>query len=216
VLPGDALDHSLRTADALPASDPVLRLTGLLHDIGKATTLADGHFYGHEDVGSELAGAMLRRLRFSGADIERVVRLVRRHMFAYEPAWTDAAVRRFIKRIGPERLDDLFALRRADNAASGIDEPPSAGLAELQARIVRELDAPLRTADLALDGDDLQRELGLQPGPVIGELLDRLLEAVLDDPRRNDREALLAMARRALDRGDATQHHRSREADRRA
>lgn len=213
-LPGDALDHSLRTVDALPAGKPLLRLVGLLHDVGKSTTLSDGHFYGHEEVGAELAEGVLRRLRFATAEIDRAVRLVRRHMFAYEPAWTDAAVRRFIKRVGPDHLDDLFALRRADNVASGVDEPAAGGLAELEARVARELDAPLRTTDLAISGHDLQRELGLRPGPIIGQLLDRLLEAVLDDPRQNERQVLLALAREALDGGDERQHHRAEEPDR--
>lgn len=214
-LPGDALDHSLRTADALPVTDPVLRLAGLLHDLGKATTLADGHFYGHEAVGARLAEEVMRRLRFSTAEIARVSELVRRHMFAYEPAWSDAAVRRFIQRVGRERLTDLFALRRADNAASGLEESHTGGLAELAERAARELNAPIRVVDLAVDGDDLQRELGLQPGPLIGQVLGRLLEAVVEDPRRNDRETLLALARtqvpdaaEGLDRGDGTQHHR--------
>ena len=138
-LPGDALDHSLRTVDALPAGSPLLRLAGLLHDLGKSSTLADGHFIGHEEVGADLAEGLLRRLHLPNADIARVVRLVRQHMFAYTPDWTDAAVRRFVRRVGIDLLDDLFALRRADNAASGATEPSSGGLEELRARVDRAI-----------------------------------------------------------------------------
>ncbi len=194
-LPGDALDHSLRTVDALPADDPILRVAGLLHDLGKATTGADGHFIGHERVGAEQASAVMRRLRFGAAEVARVERLVRHHMFGYEPTWTDAAVRRFIRRVGADRLADLFALRLADNAASGVNEPSTGGLDELRRRTDAERHAPAVGASLAVDGHDLPRALDLPAGPEIGRLLDRLTEAVLDDPRLNEPDRLLALAR---------------------
>ncbi len=201
-LPGDALDHSLRTLDALPASDPLLRLTGLLHDLGKATTLADGHFIGHEEVGAELSSEVMRRLRFGRDQIKRVSHLVWHHMFAYTSDWTDAAVRRFIYRVRADALDDLFALRRADNLASGVAEPALGGVLELQARLLRELrDAPLDQRQMAVDGTDLMEALHLPPGPTIGRLLEVLFLAVTEDPRRNQRDELLALARNALRAG---------------
>ena len=197
---GDALDHVLWTADALPAADPVLRLAGLLHDVGKAETESGGHFIGHEVVGAGQAEGVLRRLRFGGRDVARVGHLVRQHMFGYDASWTDGAVRRFIGRVGHAALHDLFALRAADNVASGEVEPEVGGLPELQARIAAEEAAPIAQRQLAVTGHDLLGELGLTPGPLIGELLDRLLEAVIEDPSRNDREELLALARRIVDR----------------
>ncbi len=204
-LPGDAFDHSLRTVDALPADDPLLRLVGALHDVGKATTLADGHFIGHETVGARMVEAILRRLRFSRAEIARGERLVRHHMFAYGPNWSDAAVRRFIRRVGAANIPDLFALRRADDAASGVVEPVRGGLDELRARVGEELAShPLAARQLAVRGDELMDALHVAPGPVIGRLLDRLLEAVLDDPGLNDREALIRLARGWLAEEPAT------------
>ncbi len=197
LLGGDALDHSLRTADALPPDDPILRLTGLLHDIGKASTASGGHFIGHEVVGAQLVQQRLEALALSRADIERATHLVRHHMILYSSEWTDAAVRRFIGRIGPGRpMKDLFALRRADTAASAGPEARDAAAAELEGRVADlQAAAVLSLGELAVNGSDLMRELGLAPGPEVGRLLEVLLQAVLDDPGRNEPSALLALAR---------------------
>lgn len=193
-LAGDALDHSLRTANALPAADPVLRLAGLLHDVGKATTLADGHFLHHDRDGALLAEQTMLRLRAPRAEMTRVSRLVRHHMFAYTPDWTDAAVRRFVRRVGLDLLPDLFALRAADDVASGVDEPPG-GWKELRERVAAVANDPLEAQQLAISGDDLVTQLRIPPGPAIGRLLAALLEAVLEDPTLNSREQLLVLAR---------------------
>ena len=204
---GDALEHSLLTANALPPERPLLRLAGLLHDLGKATTLADGHFIGHEVQGAALASSLMRRLRLPRVEAAIISRLVRQHMFAYTSNWTDAAVRRFIRRVGPGLLDDLFALRAADNAASGTVEPATGGVQELRARVADALRRdPLQQAQLAVDGRDLQAELGLAPGPLVGELLRGLLDAVLDDPALNRRDRLLSLARRWAAEGGAPAH----------
>ena len=198
-LPGDALDHTLAAVDAAPpGDDPPVRLAALVHDLGKATTLADGHFIGHERVGAELAASVLRRLRVPGPMVERVVHAVRHHMYAYEEGWTDAAVRRFVRRIGPHGGELLFALRRADNLASGVGRAGEANQAALERRIAAEVerqpDLLLRNR-LTIDGHDLVRELGISPGPAIGRLLDVLTERVLDDPALNRPDHLMALAR---------------------
>lgn len=191
----DLWDHTLRTVDATSAARPVVRLAALVHDLGKPETLADGHFHHHDVVGARLAEAMLRRLRFPRPVVDDVVHLVRHHMFVADPSLSDAAVRRFLKRIGPRHLDALFALRRADDIGSGI-EPDGPALVAFRARLDAELaaEAALDRAHLAIDGDDLIRELGLEPGPRLGRLLDALLERVLDDPALNDRATLLLLA----------------------
>jgi tRNA nucleotidyltransferase (CCA-adding enzyme) len=206
-LPGDALDHSLRTVDALPAERYDLRLAGLLHDLGKATTLADGHFIGHEVEGATQADGVVKRLRLPRAEAARIVRLVRQHMFAYTPDWTDAAVRRFVRRVGVDLLDDLFALRAADNAASGAREPVTGGIDELRQRVAQVLASDaLEQGQLAVDGNDLVAALGIAPGPQVGELLQRMLETVLDDPTQNTPERLLALAREWLAEPGASEH----------
>ncbi len=200
VVPGDALDHVLRATDAAPAGDPpIVRLTALLHDLGKATTLRDGHFIGHELVSADLARAVLDHLRMPRADTDRIVGAIRHHMYDYDATWTDAAVRRFVRRLAGVDRGLLFALRRADNVASGVADGGEANQAELEARIAEQLRREpelLEHRRLAIDGHDLQTELGIPPGPEIGAILDRLADSVIEDPTLNRREALLALARR--------------------
>ncbi len=199
-IPGeDLFDHTLRTVDAAPAGRPIVRLAALLHDLGKPATFADGHFHGHEIVGAEVAGDLLRRLRMPRAIIERVTLLVRHHMFTYEGTWSDAAVRRFIARIGRHALEELFELREADSVGSGLPAD-SFGLTELRRRVAEQLEAQvaLDRADLVINGDDLIAEFGLAPGPVIGLILDELLDRVIADPGLNDRPSLLVLAQSML------------------
>ena len=195
----DLFDHTLRTVDAAPASRPVVRLAGLLHDLGKPETIDEGPFRGHEVVGGDMAEALLDRLHAPRAAVSRVAHLVRNHMFTYEPEWGDAGVRRFIQRVGEDAIDDLFALREADNVGSGV--PRNAHhLAELRARVDAELAASvvLDRSRLALDGDDLMAELSLPQGPRLGRILDELLERVIADPKLNDRATLLLLAETML------------------
>ncbi len=200
-IPGDdLLDHTLRTVDAAPRERPVVRLAALVHDIGKPATLAEGHFHGHELAGARMAAEFLRRLRMPRTTIERVELLVRHHMFNYESAWGDAAVRRFIGRIGRHALEELFELRAADNVGSGLPGL-SPDLVELRRRVHEQLEArvALSLGDLAINGDDVIDELGLEPGPTIGILLDGLLERVIADPEVNDRPTLLLLAQAMLE-----------------
>jgi putative nucleotidyltransferase with HDIG domain len=191
----DLLDHTLRAVDAAPLDRPVVRLDALLHDIGKPSTLDDGPFRGHEVVGADIAEAMLDRLHFPRAATERVVHLVRSHMFTYEPEWGDAGVRRFIQRTRVDSIDDLFTLRAADNVGSGLDAEAH-DLAGLRTRVATELAASvvLDRSQLAVHGDDLMAELGVPAGPRLGRILDDLLERVIADPKLNDRATLLLLA----------------------
>ena len=191
----DLWQHTLRTVDATPAH-PIVRLAALVHDIGKPATQADGHFYGHETVGAEQARKLLERLHEPRIVTERVAHLVRQHMFKYESGWSDSAVRRFIGKVGRDVIDELFALREADNIGSGV-APAADGLDELRARIAAELASGpvLDRYALAIDGNDLIVEFGLRPGPHLGRILDALVERVIEDPALNDAPALLMLAR---------------------
>ncbi len=191
----DLWDHSLRTVDAV-RDDLALRYAAFLHDVGKPAVMADGRFIHHDVVGARVADTILDRLRVERAIRERVVRLVRHHMFSYEPSWGDAAIRRFLRRVGVDLVDDLIALRVADDVGSGLP-PDGPRTTDLRRRCDEQLAArvPLGRRDLAINGHDLIAELGLEPGPLMGRILDRLTDKVVDDPRLNERRGLLVTAR---------------------
>lgn len=190
----DVFEHSLITVDATPAG-LVLRLAGLFHDVGKPDTYGDGSFHQHQYVGEAITRRVLRRWKYPKDDIAAVCHLIRHHMFWYQPDWTAAAVRRFIRTVGLDVIPDLFALRRADNIGSGIRSPRMHALDELWARVQAEIErsTAFSPSDLAVDGTDVMRELGLPPSPAVGRVIRALFERVLDDPDLNSRERLLPL-----------------------
>jgi poly(A) polymerase/tRNA nucleotidyltransferase (CCA-adding enzyme) len=200
----DVLDHSLYSCDGAPAEKPDVRYAALLHDIGKAVTaeqneLGDITFYGHEEESEEMAHRILRRFRFSRAREKHICHLIRHHMFHYTPEWSDSAVRRFISRVGKEYLEDIFDLRQADRY--GILGRHSLPEGEFRGRIstVLEEDNAFTARDLAVNGYDLMQEAGIPKGPLLGKVIDHLLETVIDDPGQNTKEKLLRIARSFYD-----------------
>ena len=196
----DCWRHTLHTVDLHPGP-PIERIAALLHDLGKPASRArhpetgDWTFYHHERIGARLADRWLRTYRFSNDERELVVALVRHHLVCYSPEWSDAAVRRFLRRVGPERVEPLLRLARADVRAKGrpVDDE-LARLEALRARIDRVLaeGAALGPKDLAIDGREVMAALGIPPGPMVGRLLRALLEEVLEDPSLNTPERLRA------------------------
>jgi putative nucleotidyltransferase with HDIG domain len=193
----DVYDHSLHTCDAAPADKPVVRWAALLHDIGKPDTRVvrdgEGTFYEHQFVGAEIADRLMERLRMPAAFREQVVHLIREHMFDYRPEWTDGAVRRWLRRVGADRVADLFDLRIADALGNGLRGFPR-NLEPMRRRIERVLaqSRALTVSDLPVDGNDVMRTLEIGPGRTVGESLERLLQEVLDRPELNTREQLLS------------------------
>ena len=199
----DVYAHTLATLDAA-VPDFLVRMAALLHDLGKPGTQApradapgEFSFFRHEQIGSEMADAVCTRLRLATSERETICRLVSGHMFFYTPDWTDGTVRRFVKRVGPDLVPLLFALREADIASRGQGEDREAETRELRGRIaeVAAADAALRVRDLDIDGTDVMRILAIPPGPRVGEVLEALLERVLDDPKLNERETLAGLVR---------------------
>jgi tRNA nucleotidyltransferase (CCA-adding enzyme) len=205
----DVYRHTLAAVDGT-RGDAVVRLGTLLHDVGKPRARqpredAPGEysFFRHEFIGKDMADDICRRLKLSTADRERVVALVAHHMFFYDPTASDGAIRRFVRRVGPDLLPALFALREGDVAGRGFGEDPEKEIGELKKRIaaVAADDAVLRVTDLAIDGRDVMRILGIAPGREIGVILERLLERVLDDPSLNETEKLQALVPVVRDEG---------------
>ena len=174
-----------------PAGDLVVRLAALLHDIGKPATrkLEPGgvvSFYHHDVVGAKLAKKRLRALRFDNATIGAVARLVELHLrfFGYtEGAWTDSAVRRYVRDAG-DQLERLHILTRADVTTRNRRKADALGFAydDLEARIAdlaerEEIDAVRPD----LDGEQIMAILGVKPGPAVGQAYRYLLEQRLDD-----------------------------------
>ncbi|MDR3192026.1 MAG: CCA tRNA nucleotidyltransferase [Treponema sp.] len=200
----DVLDHSLLACDyAARHSYPEdVRLAALFHDIGKPQTRKAGEqgvwtFHRHEQVSAEMSGRIMGRFRYPKARIDAVRHLVAEHMFHYQEAWSDGAVRRFVIRAGEENLDNLYRLRRSDAYGMTGTEPAPDGLAALISRVdaVLAQGKALSLKDLAVSGNDLI-EMGIQPGKHMGIILGELLEAVVDDPELNSREKLLEIAGR--------------------
>jgi len=199
----DVFTHAMECMDACKG-DPILRIAALLHDVGKPASRAmsdktnDYTFYEHERIGAELADPICQRLRFSNDERARIVTLVRHHLFHYTDEWSDATVRRWIRRVGKDRITDLYALNEADVRAKGKDASPDlAALAALRehAEKVLAAGAAMSTRDLKINGHDLMGELSKKPGPWLKEVLEALLEDVTNEPAMNEREALLARAR---------------------
>jgi tRNA nucleotidyltransferase (CCA-adding enzyme) len=199
----DVWKHGMECMDAC-TGDPILRIAALLHDVGKPRSRAfsdktqDWTFYDHDRIGAEIAHPIASRLRFSSDERDRIVSLVRHHLFHYDQ-WSDAAVRRWIKRVGTDRIEDLYRLNEADIRGKGPAFDPSnlANLEALKAHVAKVVaeGAALSTRDLAIDGGVLMKELGLKPGRIIGEILTALLDEVIGEPALNDREKLLVRAR---------------------
>lgn len=200
----DVYGHSLQVCDAAPAAKPAVRWAALLHDIGKPDTreerAGDATFYGHAEVGAALADTLLTRLRFANDARERIVHLVKEHMFDYRPVWSDAALRRWLRRVGVEAVADLFDLRIADVIGNQRRAGLPAGLEEMRRRIedLMTSEAVLRVRDLAVSGRDVMAMLGIAEGPAVGAVLEALLEEVIEHPEVNERDELL---RRVRERG---------------
>lgn len=205
----DVADHILYACDGAQKGNLEVKLAAFYHDIGKpefrTTEIVDGeervHFHGHETKSAQKALASMTALKFPNETIKNVVHLVQEHMFYYEHSWSDAAVRRFIIRVKPENIENLFALRLAD--IYGMHRTPLKEgspawniLLEFRKRIesVLEKKSALGIKDLAVNGRDLMQE-GIPSGKAMGMILNELFETVTESPAMNEKEKLLALAK---------------------
>lgn len=190
----DVFTHSIEALRACSSPDPVVRLATLLHDIDKPTVMEQSgprgvSFHNHEVVGARTAKKIADRIRLSKHDQDRIFTLVRWHMFTYDSKMTDAAIRRFIRRVGKENIHDMMALRIGDRVGGG-SKATSWRLTELQKRIGEQFYEPLSLKDLAIDGSDVMRILNIPPSRKVGEILNTLFEEIIEDSSKNTKEYL--------------------------
>ena len=175
-----------------------MRFAALIHDIGKPRVKGQDEqglviFYNHEVAGSRIAYEICERLRFSKKERQKVVTLIRWHMFSVDEHITDSAVRRFIRRIGVENVKDMMDLRIGDRLGGGTQTAESWRLKLFKQRVEEQLaPAPFSVNDLAIDGNDIMKELNIPPSRKIGELLRKLFEEVDEDLSKNTKEYLIS------------------------
>ncbi|MBU1077761.1 MAG: HD domain-containing protein [Spirochaetes bacterium] len=194
----DVYHHLLHCLDAAPSDNTVVRLAALFHDIGKPATREvktedkEASFYNHEVVSALIAKKILKRLKFSNDIIDRVDKLVRYHMFYYTHEWTDSAVRRFLRKVGLDLLDDLFSVREADRIGNGTKHEKSKHLELLKKRIQKILDEEnaFSVKHLKINGNEIMKIKKIKASPVVGKILNYLLEKVIEDPGLNEKDTL--------------------------
>ncbi|MFH1351035.1 MAG: CCA tRNA nucleotidyltransferase [Pseudomonadota bacterium] len=192
--------HIMETVDNVEPK-PVLRLAALLHDIAKPRVRIkkDGQFCfsGYEQVSADLAREMMKRLRFSNEITERVTHLIVHHMdpVGYDLSWSDGAVRKVMRRVGPENMNDLLAFRHADILAHGMEDDKMPRFLELKKRVATLAGNPIVTkrCHLAIDGHKIMAVLGMPPGPEIGRILEGLMDRVTEAPELNAEKRLVAL-----------------------
>jgi tRNA nucleotidyltransferase (CCA-adding enzyme) len=192
----DVFTHNVLSLKFTPSKDPIVKLAALIHDIGKPSVAAKDEkglviFYNHEVSGAKIAKDIAERLRLSNKDKEKIVTLVRWHMFSVSEFLTDAAVRRFIRRIGTENVGDMMDLRIGDRLGGGTQTAESWRLKKFKEKVAGELaPKPFSINDLVVDGKDVMRILNIKPGPKIGEILEKLFAEVDENLELNSKEYL--------------------------
>ncbi len=193
----DCYEHALLSLEyaAKKNFNKYVRLAALLHDIGKPRTKRGqgqkATFYGHEVVGAKLVVQILNRLRFPKKDIEKVTKLVRYHLFYYNVGEVgEASVRKLLRNVGPESINELLQVRMADRIGSGCPKAEPYKLRHLRYLIEKVSKDPLSVKMLKVNGDNVMKILGIKSGPKIGWILSILLGYVIEDPKKNKKEFL--------------------------
>ncbi len=192
----DVGTHLVMSLKYCPSKDEITRFATLIHDIGKAKTFKKDQntglitFYNHEVVGTKLAEKIADRFRLSNKQKEKLVRLVKYHQFTVSEIQTDKAIRRFIREVGKEYLQDILDLRVGDRVGSGA-KPTSWRFELFKKRLIEVQREPFKITDLKINGNDVMEILKIKPGPKVGEALKSLFEKVVNKKLPNDRQALL-------------------------
>ncbi len=192
----DVFTHNLLSLKYCPSQNPIVRFATLIHDIGKPNVMKKDKegliiFHNHEVAGARIADQICQRLKFSKKEKEKIVTLIRWHMFSVNENLTDAAVRRFIRRVGVENVKDMMDLRVGDRLGGGTQTAESWRLKLFKKKIEEQLKPlPFSINDLKIDGNDIIKILQIKPGPKVGKILQKLFEEVDEDLSKNNKEFL--------------------------
>ena len=193
----DCYTHALKALEysAKKKYSMQVRMASLLHDIGKPRVKAgegvDSTFYNHEIVGAKMAFEILNRLKLGKRDAEKITKLVRYHLFYYNVGEvSDSSVRRLVKNVGPENMDDLLKVREADRIGSGVPKAEPYKLRHLKYVVEKVAKDPISAKMLKINGKDIMDILKIEPGPKVGQILNVLLGYVLEEPEKNKKEFL--------------------------
>ena len=199
----DCWEHNLRSLDfsAKKNFSQDVRIAALFHDIGKPRVKQgdgpDSTFYNHEMVGAKMVSQILRRLKFPSEQVKRITKFVRYHLFYYNVGEVgDSSVRRLVRNVGPQDMEELLQLRQADRIGSGVPKAEPFKLRHLKYVIEKVSRDPISAKMLKVNGNDVMKILGVSPGPKVGQILDILLGYVLEDPGKNKKEVLEKAAKK--------------------
>lgn len=193
----DCYEHSLKSLDYAVEKkfNKEVRIASLFHDIGKPRAKRgegqDSTFYSHEIIGAKMTDKILGRLKFPKKEAEKIVGLVRYHLFYYNVGEVgESSVRRLVRKAGPENMEELLQVRQADRIGSGVPKAEPYKLRHLKYIIDKVSQDPISAKMLKVNGEDVMRILGIKPGPKVGQILDVLLGYVLEEPAKNKKEFL--------------------------
>jgi len=193
----DCYEHSILSLKyaAKRNFNKYVKVAALLHDIAKPRVKRgeglDATFYGHEILGAKMTAQILNRLKFPKKEIEKISKLVRYHLFYYNvDEVSESSVRRLVRQVGPENMDELLQVRMADRIGSGVPKAEPYKLRHLRYVTERVSQDPISVKMLKTTGNDVMKILKTKPGPKVGQILDVLLGIVLSDPKKNKREFL--------------------------
>ncbi len=193
----DVYEHSVLSLKYAAKKDfsKEVRIASLLHDIGKPKSKRGAGqkatFYGHEVIGARITKKILERLKFPKKEIEKIVKLVRYHLFYYNvDEVTEASVRRLVRKVGPENIKELLQVRMADRIGSGVPKAEPYKLRHMKYIIEKSSKDPISVKMLKIDGKKVMKLLNVKSGPIVGKVLDILLGEVLNDPKNNNKEFL--------------------------
>jgi poly(A) polymerase/tRNA nucleotidyltransferase (CCA-adding enzyme) len=193
----DCYTHAVKSLEyaAKKKYNIYVRLASLFHDIAKPKVKAgkgqEATFYNHEILGAKITLQILNRLKFSRKDTEKIVKLVRYHQFYYNVDEVgESSIRRLIKNVGPENIEELLQVRMADRIGSGVPKAEPYKLRHFKYLVDKVAQDPISAKMLKINGNDLMKLLKIKPGPRVGQIIGVILGYVLDDPKKNKKEIL--------------------------